>query len=1208
MNPQARSDTYVLNEAIVLAVVFKRIVLQGFKSFADRTEFDFGPGMTTIVGPNGCGKSNVLDAVRWVLGEQSARTLRGRKMTDVIFSGSRSRKPANAASVELTFDNRTGFLANDDAEVIVARVLYHSGESEYRLNGNPCRLKDIRHLFLDTGVGVDAYSIIEQGRVDVLLQANPNERREIFEEAAGISRYRVQRAEAQRKLERTRNNLLRLNDVIEELERRLRSVKLAAGKARRWQAHDTRLRELQASFSLAEYHELTTSCLDIQGRITRLNECLHVEHADLAAHDAAVAEQEHSRHRLDEQIQTAEKQLAGLQSERSTLTERIAQCERRLSDLDNIHSRRSTQVAELAERMRQSDQRLREETTAQDALREAAREATARIDQLKEDRAAVLRQCEGVRTGLEQAKTAAFETVRRSALLHNEQSNLDSQRERLNARGQRLGERRGVLEQELADLVRRRDRSMDRVHELDRRSSELTSESRLTETRLADIQRQTSEVEKRIGTAKEARSATLSRLELLEDLENRLEGVDRGTRAVLEWTSGPDNSGGVRGLVADLLRIDDPRVWILQPVLAGFENHVVVADTYAFLSELAQQAELPGPVRVVSLDRISAEAPRVAYQDAPGFVARAVDWVNCTPEYRVLAEHLLGRVIVVDVIERALALAANAPEGYIFVTLDGRSVTTDGRLTAGAARATAGLISRKAEIRQLRVKLDEIETTLEQAVRQKNELVQRASDAQLRRDELLNEIAGAQKEHAEARTVLARVAGDVTRVEREMTVINGEVDDIRRGQAEIEQQNARLGRERAAASVEQGAQETQIGALESELAEFESSGAALARELTDAMVVAGRISEKRAAGEEALAEQRSQRTALSREQAQAQQEADQAVERMAIAQEELRAAHARQAECDSELECSESRVLQLREQRQALRLRLEECGARSRALQARIKQYETEVHEFEVRMREIEVRRENLVARVRDELALDLAAQYATYEYAEQDWETVKNEIDELRQKIARLGNVNLDALAELEELTPRYENLTTQRDDLLASIERLETLMTELDEESRARFTASFEQVRVNFHELFRKLFGGGKADIILEDPDEPLECGVEIIARPPGKELQSISLLSGGEKTMTAVALLMAVFKSKPSPFAILDEVDAALDETNTERFNTMLQEFLVHSQFVVITHSKRTMRSADVLYGVTMEEPGVSKRVGVRFDNCVHAPSVA
>ena len=1186
----------------------KRILLHGFKSFADRTEFDFGPGLTMVVGPNGCGKSNLLDALRWVLGTQSARALRGQKMSDVIFSGSRSRKPANAASVELTFDNRTHFLASDEAEVSVGRILYRNGDSEYRINGEPCRLKDVRHLFLDTGVGVDAYSIIEQGRVDMLLQANPVERREIFEEAAGISRYKVQRAEAQRKLERTHNNLLRLNDVVEELERRLRSVKLAAGKARRWQEYDARLREQRATFALAEYHELECARREGAARIASLTDELQEQRTELAAHDAEAAEHERNLQQCDDQIRDTEARLANLQSEHSALGERIAQCERRQAELAASRDRRQGQVAEFTERIRQIEERIGEEEAALELLVEAARRGAERVSELQTAGGEAVRRCDESRSALEHAKTAAFEAVRQAALLHSEQSNLATQLDRLAAQADRLAARQRELEQERTDLTRQRDEIAEQVAALDRQASELAEQIRQAEARLAELATLREEAEGELGVAKERRSALISQIELLEDMQRRLEGVDQGTQGVLAWRESADAPGGVIGLVADLLRIDDPRVWVLQPVLSTFENHVVVADTYAFLSELSRREELSGPVRVLALDRLPSDIPRVDYTGAPGFVARAVDWVNCQAKHRALAEHLLGRVIVVDVIERALAMAAGAPEGYVFVTLDGRAAAVSGQLTLGAAKASPGLISRQAEIRKLRGELDELETHLEQVTRRRNDLEQTLSDTQLQRRELHNRIASVQRDHAEARTVLTRAESELARAQREASAVDGELGVARHGLNEIRQQVEALGAQSEAAGQARQTHESQIATLQRELGEQEKVLAQLSHELTEAKVEAGRTLEKQAAGEESLDRLRASCAAQRRELDAAQHEVQEAAGSIVAAEEEAQTARSRLAECENQRQALQGEVLEGRERRQELRLRLENCGTRTREVNERIREREAKLHDCDVSQREIDVRQEGLVARIREDLSLDLVERYGTYEHAEQDWDAVRAEIEDLREKINRLGNVNLDALTELEELTPRHENLTAQRDDLLAAIQRLEALIDDLDRESRTRFAETFEQIRTNFQELFRKLFGGGKADIILEDPEQPLESGIEIVARPPGKEPQSISLLSGGEKTMTAVGLVMAVFKSKPSPFAFLDEVDAALDEANTERFNTLLQDFLSHSQFVVITHSKRTMQCADVLYGVTMEEPGVSKRVSVRFEDRVNAPSVA
>lgn len=1183
----------------------KRIVLHGFKSFADRTEFEFGRGRTSIVGPNGCGKSNVLDAVRWVLGEQSAKTLRGTKMLDVIFAGSRTRKPANAAEVSLIFDNSSGFLSSDADEVVVTRTLYSSGESEYRINGNACRLKDIRDLFLDTGVGVDAYSFIEQGKVDSLLQASPIERREIFEEAAGISRYKVRRTEAQRKLERTQQNLLRLNDVLEELERRLRSVKLAAGKARNFQEYDARLRELRSSFSLAELYGLRQNLQAVRAQEQSLSDVLQARRVDLAARDADAAELSHRLQGLDEQVRSAEERLAAFQTESSALNERIAQGRRRVVELGESQARMAEQARADAQRAAELDQRIAAAQAEVENLRQAEARCQEAVEALRGRRDEADRQCQAGRQALESERRAAFETARQASLLGSELAAIEEQSRRYQQQMTHLSTRRDEAAQRRAVLEGRGQEIAQRTAELDRQAERLRTTLAELDARLAELEQQREALAAQITRSKESRSAVRGRVELLAEMERRHEGLGQATRWVLEWPPERRQAASVVGLVADVLRFEDERAWLLAPLVARIEQQLVVRNSRSLLSAMSEAGDPPAALNIVALDRLVARASGPDYSESPGCIARAIDWVRCEAEFRPLAEHLLGRVIVVDQRERALALAAAAPDGFVFVSLDGCLAGSGGELIIGTSRETGGLIQRKAELRQLQAELDELEAQLQGLQREAVAADAAVEEATLQRSSRLEELAGLQRQHADARHEQARVADDLSRTGREISTIESELAEIGRALQELAARAERSRAAQAARAASQSEHEQRISSLEQSLAELERAYSALVGEQTTAMVEVGRLAERREAAERAAAELAGSRQRLLEQSEQAARASGEAAERIAAAEQELRESAARLAELSRLSAEQEAAALGLREQRQSQRRHLEACNATVRRLHGEIEEIDGVLRERQVERREIEVRSENLVTRCREELGVDLAALLEEYRHAEQDWDAVRSEIEELRQKIARLGNVNLDAIAELEELTPRYENLAAQRDDLVESISRLETLIAELDEESRRRFLAAFEEIRGHFQELFRKVFGGGKADMILESPENPLECGIEIIARPPGKEPQSLSLLSGGEKTMTAVALLLAVFKSKPSPFAIMDEVDAALDEANIDRFNSVLNEFLVHSQFIVITHSKKTMQYGDVLYGVTMEEPGVSKRVSVRLTDGVEAP---
>lgn len=1199
-------------------VFLKSITLHGFKSFADRTEITFSDGITAIVGPNGCGKSNVLDAVRWVLGEQSAKSLRGARMLDVVFSGSRSRKPANFAEVSLRFDNRKRTLQSEADDVTVGRVLYRNGESEYRLNGEGCRLKDVRDLFLDTGVGVDAYSVIEQGRVDRLLQASPLERREIFEEAAGVSRYKVRRTEAQRKLERTQQNVLRLNDLIDELERQLRSVKLAAAKARKFQEHDGRLRELRSNFALAEYHGLQQSQAQIAERRSVLEGELTEARRELAAQDSDAAEHDRAIQRGDAKIQAAVEQLRSLETEIGMLAERAAQGEARIEELAATRGRRQAQSLDLSQRAELMRAQIAELSGDVQALVAKVEERSTKVDELQQSRSEAEARSDAVRRSLDAERVNLFEVARRTALLNNQFTNLTQQSQRVAASAARLDERSGQLQCERVECSARERGLAAQCAENEDRTAGLQATLRELDADLAALLGELRQVSNELSTCKEQRSALASRQELLIDLDRRREGIGEGARHVLAWAEADGEaaggeaeggSGGVLGVVADLLTVQDPRIVALQHVLARVERHVVVRNADEFFAELARRGgSLPAPVDIIALDRIVPVAEGADYGTVAGGVLRASEWVSCAAEYRGLAEWLLGRVFIVETRALALKRAERAPAGCVFVTPQGEVAAPGGQCTLGPLTASEGLISRKAEIWQLQEQLEVLERELGERQRRRLELDERASDVNLKREASLTETARLQREHAAMRTELARCEAEAQRITRANADLENERLELDRAGAELRAQLAELENEQGDVLLLRETHETRVAELSTEMNACEKSVALHSQQLTDALVEIGRQAEKRAAAEQSLRELKARITQLEHERAAADEEAAEAAQRVEELRSECADARRRHAQQVEQSGAVQAGLAELRTQRAELRRALDALGEQVRRRHAQIEELQGQAHACEAGQREMIVRQDNVVTRVREELGLDLGDLYRQYAHAEQDWDSIRGEIDELRGKIQRLGNVNLDAIAELDELTPRFDSLVAQRTDLIDSMARLTQLIADLDAESHKRFAEAFNEIRANFQDLFRKLFGGGRADVILEDPDRPLECGIEVIARPPGKEPQSISLLSGGEKTMTCVALLMAVFKSKPSPFAILDEVDAALDEANVERFSRLLHEFLAASQFVVITHNKKTMAAADVLYGVTMEEPGVSKHVSVRFDDRVHTPSVA
>jgi len=1186
-------------------VILKRVTMSGFKSFAEKVEFDFSPGVTCIVGPNGCGKSNVVDAFKWVLGEQSARSLRGRQMLDMIFNGSSSRKSSSMAQVDLVFGNEDRALPVDRDEVTITRKLFRSGESEYLVCMEPARLRDIRELFMDTGVGTHAYAVIEQGKVDLMLHASASERRIIFEEAAGISKFRAKKKEAERKLDRTHQNLLRVADVIEELEKRLRSVKLQAGKARNFQEYDARLRELRASFAMAEYHRFTQALANIQGEV-----------------DAATA----AGAELRAAIEQCEQDSVALSRELEALTEQIAACDNRLVGLRSEVSANEERSSAARKRIEEQDVALRRAEQRHAAEQQRCAEHQAELDAIQEQAQALQDETHALnetisqhstreqeidravtqnRAVLEDERAGVFDMVRRTTQLHNEITSLAKHSETLTDQKGRLSERDAAIREELQGLLSRRGGLDSKLAEVGQLIEQETAklEEKKADARRVDAER--AELSEKLAIEKETRSGLTSRRQVLQDLQKRMEGVGAGVRRILDRKLLEHDEPAlatVVGLVADAFETDVPRAAIVEAAVGEHDQHMVVRDSRAFLADPTLLRDLPERTTIIGLDRLAPVVPARDFSDQLGFVAEAKSFVRFAPDLEPLADAILGRTIVVDRLTNALAMAevdAETGGGHRFVTLEGEVVEPDGRVRIGPPRSTAALISRRTELRAIDDQLAEIEANIADLADALNRSSAQNLHLEQVQQELRTSIYELHTARVETKAALENVAEAIRRLTHEQPLVANEVAAIEQELAEAATRSSQ--NQDSLEQLQQASKdrEAHVERLQQKIEELVTQRDAVAEELTQAKVAAGKLLEKRSAAAETInALRRSIRAAEEGVEAAAHETAD-CKARIAESAEVIEASTQRLAELAGEVERAEVQSAELRQSRESVRERATALADEVRQRRGELEAAEQRLHERQMALQEARIHRDELVTRVRDELALELAELYEKYEHADQDWEAVENEIAELKQKIQRLGNINLDAIGELTELEERESFLTTQRDDLEESRKQLDTLIAQLNEECQKRFAEAFEAIRENFRELFRKLFGGGKADILLENPEDPLESGIEIMARPPGKELQSITLMSGGEKSMTAIALLMSIFRSRPSPFAILDEVDAALDEANNERFSGIIQEFLDKSQFIVITHSKRTMSIADQMYGVTMQEPGVSTRVSVKFE---------
>lgn len=1175
--------------------MLKRLEMVGFKSFADKTVFEFPAGITAIVGPNGSGKSNVVDAVRWVLGEQSAKSLRGGEMADVIFNGSTARKSLGMAEVTMVFDNSRQTLSTQAAEVEITRRVYRDGEGEYLINGQLSRLKDIKDLFLGSGAGASAYSIIEQGRVDALLQASTVDRRAIFEEAAGISRFKARKIESLRRLERVEGNLTRLRDILSEVENQLRGVRLQAAKAQRHQEYSARLRELRLSVGLHEYRLLGEQLAVVDADLTRLR----VEFEEAAARSADCSEQ---ATRGDAELERLGLAIHGDESAIAELRAQMAAHAATKLHEGGLATSLDGDIADIRRHIVETDDRIQTLTAARSTIEDEWHGVETRCDEQRaqvEELAARLRELVEILSDLhgriESSKLDERERVRLAARLQNDAVGIRARLDQTESERGRIGTKSAQAAEDLAGVNQE-------LESLSTSDQELQSRLTAARRRLADHETASDQADQQVDRLRHQlaewnaeRSGLASRIELLEHLERSRDGLGDGIREVLELTQRGELPSVV-GLVGDLL--DAPReVAHLLDIALGLSAQWFVVRSSDDVSQalMSRTGSLAGrvtlmPLRITALD----DTP-----DQP-LARRADRLVSC--DLDGLPAQLLGTTWIVPDLATAKSLMIEWP-GQRFVTLGGQLLEADGTLTVGNYHAEAGILSRKSELHELR----------QEAAR----LDERTSDGEARLAALLQHVDSLGSDSLalsqEIDVLVEQASGLREQIARKRQRQSGLHEEVSQRQAELNGLDDEIERLDAAWRDAKNCAETaehEAHALHAEIEQAERHVRVRELERVHAQQSCTSAQVSLAQVEQRLAALRDRNDQLAGDLLDRHRERDEFQKRLAVALSRFAAstqaqlvASAAFAECCSALESADRRLAELSTQRDALRVEQRRLHQQMQIAQSAWQAGQERIHSCELQASDYRHRCDSLVQRLREDYQIDLVAEAASTEAApspEPELTAANAEIDDLRRKLSRLGSVNLDSLEELAELEQREAALRIQTDDLAAAQTSLTEIIERINRDSRQLFVESFAAIRTNFQDLFRKLFGGGQADVMLENEDDVLESGIEVVARPPGKELRSISLMSGGERTLTAVALLLAIFRSRPSPFCLLDEVDAALDESNTRRLSGVLAEFLADSQFIIVTHAKRTMAAADVLYGVTMQESGVSKRVAVRFED--------
>jgi chromosome segregation protein len=1190
--------------------MLKALELIGFKSFADRTRFEFPRGITVVVGPNGSGKSNVVDAIKWVLGEQSVKTLRGKEMADVIFAGSSTRGALNSAEATLTFDNSQRRLALDTPEVHVTRRVYRSGEGEYLINRQPCRLRDIRDLFAGTGIATEAYSVIEQGKVDVMLQSSPKDRRAIFEEASGISRFKAKKVEAQRRLERVDQNLLRLGDIVEEVASRLKSARAQAAKARRYKEHADRLQLLRTQVSLADWRDFGNRLDEIEAQAGGLRDNIATEIVAAEGAERRVVEIETQAAGLDDQLRGAEARLADNRQRAAALEAAIEHGRARVLDLEEQAASCRKQLEALGDRavdLAGLCQTTRAEVEGAEAKH---RDVTNRLADQQRALTALTAQLDQIRAENQERRASHLEQLRSSAALASEISTLEGRLSRTEESRERCTSRLADL-QAASERIRQESASLlERQQELAARHEERTKETAAVREELAAARRQLTARQKEMAQERERHSGLVERAALLEELEKRHEGVGVGTKEVLQFAR--ENPEGpfqqVRGLLADLIQVSVETAPLIEAALGERAQYIVISPGRRLQEYLAAYGKrIAGRVGFLPLDSTGPAISTVDLSDELGVIGRADRFVEAPLELAPLVRRLLSGTWMVENLNHAISLADGPGRGFSFVTLAGEVLAADGTLIVGQRSAAAGLISRRSELRALRAQIAQVE----QKIGQFAELLSALEEHVAAKDRAVSEAFAGQQAAAEA------LAQERLRVAA-----------AQERQQQLSEQHAALQSELKAA-VDQvqsvthslGTSRQRLDQLQLSLAQAEARMSDNTRRIDELDAARQLRNRDCMAAQVELARSEQQLDHLRGQLRRYEQDRSEREQSIAEAGEQLKLTTDRRQQAETDILSAESELAELLLQGESLSAEAADLNHRrtqaraDRVATAQVAQQhraaihaiEEQLHERELAAGEIRHQRGAIESRLREDYGIDLAELAGQPESESQpdspppqSREEIDAEISDLRRKLTNIGGVNLDSLAEVEELETRFQSLSAQHDDLSKAKESLAEIINRINGESRRLFSETLETVKGHFQQLFRKLFGGGQADIVLEEEVDILESGIEIVARPPGKEPRSISLLSGGEKTLTCVALLLAIFRSRPSPFCVLDEVDAALDEANIERFVGVLREFLEWTQFVVVTHSKKTMAFANTLYGITMQESGISKRVSVRFDD--------
>ena len=1174
----------------------KNIEVQGFKSFAQKINFEFHNGITGIVGPNGSGKSNVGDAVRWVLGEQSAKQLRGGNMQDVIFSGTETRKPLSFASVAITLDNSDHKLPVDFNEVTVTRRLYRSGESEYLINGSACRLRDINEMFYDTGIGKEGYSIIGQGQIDKILSGKPEERRELFDEAAGIVKFKRRKNTTIKKLEDEQSNLVRVTDILSELTRQLGPLERQSETARIYLSKRDTLRELDVNSFLLENEQIGRDLKELEEKNQQTTE-------ELEENQQAYEQTRVEYDRLEEELEKLNSQMEQLREKTQNEAIRKQQLDGEIKVLreqilagvqNEEHYKNRLQTIDTDVKERQAALEIQEQEKSQlhGAFLEAKKRQVAEEDRLSNIQA----QIEECTQAVENGKNEIIELLNLRATTRGKAQRFDTMMEQIDIRKAGISQRQLHLKTEEVQQQSELEKAKEKFQGITTLIEEMNAECQRLDDEVHKITDQLKKQNSQMEIGQSAYHREASRLESLKNITERYDGYGNSIRRVMEQK---ERTPGIRGVVADLIQVNKEYEIAIETALGGSIQNIVTDNeqTAKQMIEFLKKNRF-GRATFLPLNSINTKSgftQREALQE-PGVIGLASELVTTGPEYTGLATYLLGRVLVVDHIDHAIAIARKYRHSLRMVTVEGESFSPGGSMSGGSFKNNSNLLGRRREI-------EELESSVKALRKDMDDMQKAINDNRSRRNVMRDTIADLQEKLRQQYVAQNTAKMNINQVEAKTREIQTGYSEIQREQMEIRRQieeakadHNKIAEELKASEQDEKELETFIQTRQQELEEWKASEQEVSKKLEALRLEASTAQQKESFATETLERLRHELEALR-------QEETEIHETLKLGSEENEKKRQSVDELEAVIHSLSEEEIKAKAKMESWQAIKDEKNTSHKAffekrdeLSGKISLLDKECYRLKSQIEKLEEHREAQIAYMWSEYEItpNNALQYKKEELT--DLKKMKQEIAQVKDEIRKLGNVNVNAIEEYKEISERHTFLSAQYEDLKTAEAQLEKIIQELDEGMRKQFTEKFQDIQREFDKAFKELFGGGKGTLELEEDVDILEAGIRIISQPPGKKLQNMMQLSGGEKALTAIALLFAIQNLKPSPFCLLDEIEAALDDSNVGRFAGYLQKLTKNTQFIIITHRRGTMNAADRLYGITMQEKGVSTLVSV------------